>query len=416
MSRWTWFLSILSTRLWLRASVYGVLAVITALISIYVRHYIPDDVPQKIGADAVDSILNILASSMLAVTIFSVSTMVSAYSAATNNVTPRATKLLIEDKSSHNALSTFIGAFIFSIVGIVALKTGAYGNSGRLVLFVVTIVVIFAIVVTLLRWVEYLSTLGRVSETVERVEEAVTKALTDRLSTPYLAGTPLLTAGPFPEGGVPLCTDRIGYIQHIDMGLLAEVAAGGEGARIYLAALPGALVHPHQPLAWMYGIEGEHAYTQALKAFIIDRERSFRQDPRYGMAVLSEIASRALSPAVNDPGTAIHVISVGLRVLFLWAGRHDLREDDQILYPAVHAPGLAVADLFEDLFSPIERDGAAMLEVGLSLQKAFLALKQTQDADLKMAADEHSQAALEYATKALPLESELVALKAAAKG
>lgn len=414
MSRWSWFLAILSTRLWLRASIFGVLAVITALISIYARHYIPDDVPQKIGADAVDGILNILASSMLAVTIFSVSTMVSAYGAATNNVTPRATKLLVEDKSSHNALSTFIGAFIYSIVGIVALKTGAYGNSGRLVLFVVTILVIFAIVVTLLRWIEYLSKLGRVSETVERVEDAVTTALKDRLANPYLGGTPWLDTRERPNGGTALFPGQVGYVQHIDIGLLAEVAGEAEG-RIFVEAVPGKLAHPHQPLAWLYGVEDEAALAQAGKAFIIDRERSFRQDPRYGMAVLSEIASRALSPAVNDPGTAIHVVSVGLRVLSMWADRVSLQKEEDVRYPAIHVPGLKMLDLFEDFFSPIERDGAAMLEVGLSLQKALQILAETRDPDLVQASETHKRNALAHALKSLRLESEVAILKAAAE-
>lgn len=413
MSRLSWFLTTLSTRLWLRASIYGILAAVTALISIYARHYIPDDFSQKIGADAVDGILNILASSMLAVTIFSVSTMVSAYGAATNNVTPRATKLLIEDKSSHNALSTFVGAFIFSIVGIVALRTGVYGNSGRLVLFVVTIIVIFAIIVTLLRWIEYLSRLGRVSETVERVEEAVTKALKERLANPYLGGTPRLVAGGQPPGGLALYAKQVGYVQHIDVGLLADLAGKNEG-HVYIEAVPGKLIHPHQPLAWLYGIKDEDGLAAARKAFIVDRERSFRQDPRYGMAVLSEIASRALSPAVNDPGTAIHVISVGLRVLLIWAVRASLRTDDKILYPAVHVPGLDVSDLFEDFFSPIERDGASMLEVGLSLQKAYSALAQTEDPELSGPAARHTASALAYSVKGLALDAEIAALKKAA--
>src|SRR5690606_41571550 len=70
------------------------------------------------------SLLNIIASSMLAVTTFSLGVMTAAFSAATTNVTPRATRLLMEDDLTNNVLSTFIGAFLFSIVGIIVLKTG----------------------------------------------------------------------------------------------------------------------------------------------------------------------------------------------------------------------------------------------------------------------------------------------------
>lgn len=73
---------------------------------------IPESVSVKVGAEAVDNILNILASSMLAVTTFSLSIMVTAYGSATTNVTPRATRLVVEDVTTQNVLATFIGSFL----------------------------------------------------------------------------------------------------------------------------------------------------------------------------------------------------------------------------------------------------------------------------------------------------------------
>ena len=125
---------------------------------------------------------------MLAVTVFSVSTMVAAYGAATSNVTPRATKLLMEDNTSQNVLGTFIGAFLFSLVGIIALSTGLYGSQGRAILLVVTVGLIALIAVTILRWIDYLSRFGRLGETIQRVEEATWKAMKTRLAHPYLGG------------------------------------------------------------------------------------------------------------------------------------------------------------------------------------------------------------------------------------
>src|SRR5690554_7197137 len=109
---------------------------------------------------------------MLAVTTFSLGVMTSAFGAATTNVTPRATKLLMEDRLTQNVLSTFIGAFLFSIVGIIVLKTGSYGERGRAVLFLITIVVIGLVVIQLLRWINHLISLGRVGTTIDRVEAA----------------------------------------------------------------------------------------------------------------------------------------------------------------------------------------------------------------------------------------------------
>ncbi|RUO21055.1 hypothetical protein CWE07_11845 [Aliidiomarina maris] len=115
--------------------------------------------------------------SMLMVTTFSLSVMVSAYQAATNNVTPRATKLIRQDITTQNVLATFIGAFLFSLVGLIATKTEVYQANGRFVLFVFTLLMIVFIVVAIFRWIEHLTVLGRVGSTSAKVEDATSAAL-----------------------------------------------------------------------------------------------------------------------------------------------------------------------------------------------------------------------------------------------
>lgn len=87
IARWRWMLAQLAKKLWLRATLFSLLGVATALISILLKDSIPFSLSARIGADAVDKILSIIASSMLAVTTFSLSTMVAAYGAASTGVT-----------------------------------------------------------------------------------------------------------------------------------------------------------------------------------------------------------------------------------------------------------------------------------------------------------------------------------------
>lgn len=114
ISRWKWILKQTVKKLWFRATLFAIVAIITALLSILFKSMIPESVSVKVGAEAVDNILNILASSMLAVTTFSLSIMVTAYGSATTNVTPRATRLVVEDVTTQNVLATFIGSFLQS--------------------------------------------------------------------------------------------------------------------------------------------------------------------------------------------------------------------------------------------------------------------------------------------------------------
>ncbi len=122
----------------------GVLAAIFAAV---VDRYIPWMMPGRIGADAVDSILTIIASSMLAVTL-SRSTSWFQPMARLPATSPRVHQAAYRRRLTQTVLSTFIGSFLFSIVGLVVLKPGAYGERGRVVLFVFTIVVITLVVVS----------------------------------------------------------------------------------------------------------------------------------------------------------------------------------------------------------------------------------------------------------------------------
>ncbi|MFL9813266.1 DUF2254 domain-containing protein [Stutzerimonas sp. VN223-3] len=406
VERWKWFLIRISKRPWFRASLFSVLGVATALLALAVAPYIPDDIPTKIGSDAVDNILGVLASSMLAVTTFSLSIMVAAYGSATSNVTPRAISLLVEDPTTQNTLSTFIGSFIFSLVGIIALSTGLYGDKGRVVLFAVTIGVVVLIVYALLRWIDQLSGLGRVAETTARVEDAATKALCQRIEQPFLGGCPLVVDPRALPGARPLFPTKVGFVQHIDMPALGLLTKE-ESSSVYICVLPGTFVEPTQPIAWTIGIEDE-CEGQLRDAFIIGAQRTFDRDPRFGVTVLAEIASRALSPAMNDQGTAIDVIGRGVRVL-----SHLSRPvaPEEPLFRRVFAPGLSVADMLDDFFTPIARDGAALIEVGIRLQQGLASLGRLGDAAVTVAANRHVELALKRAEAALVLPEDTQRLR-----
>ncbi|QAY86131.1 DUF2254 domain-containing protein [Pseudomonas arsenicoxydans] len=420
IARWRWLLQQLTKRLWFRASLFSLLGVATALLAVVFKDYIPESLPARIGADAVDKILGIIASSMLAVTTFSLSTMVTAYGAASSGVTPRATTLVMEDSTTQNALATFIGSFLFSLVGIIALSTGAYGTQGRVLLFAVTIAVVILIVYTLLRWIDHLSKLGRVGETIDRVEQATIDAINNRVQWPHLGGSAYPTEWKTPPSAQTITSHQTGYVQHIDVHALGVVAKAGE-IKIFVDILPGSFVHLGMALACAVSLNKEridelHASTEKiLAALTIGVRRTFEHDPRFGLSVLSEIASRALSPAVNDPGTAIDVIGRGIRSLTCWGKPQDPASKIDEDCEQVYLRGLTVDDLFDDLFAPIARDGASLIEVDLRLMKALVSLTQINPLMFSGACIRHADLLIKRADLSLTLEEDKQALRLVAR-
>src|SRR5690606_38956022 len=130
-------------------------------------------------------------------------------------------------------------------------------------------------------------------------------------------------------------------------------------------------------------------------------------DPRVGLVVLSEIAGRALSPAVNDPGTALYIVGVFVRLCAQWSKPVANSESDSCEYDRVAVPDLSVHDMFDDAFTAIARDGAGAVEVTGRLQKGLASLATLDDVAMRDAALRHSRMALARAESVLQLSEDL---------
>ncbi|QDP19610.1 DUF2254 domain-containing protein [Sphingomonas xanthus] len=378
----------LTRRIWFRAGLISLFSVFIALAANWLAPVIPYDFSMDIGAKAVDQVLGILATSMLAVTTFSLASMVTAFGSAAQNITPRATQLLIEDHTAQNALSTFLGGFLFGVVGIVALSTDFYGAEGRAVLFIGTIIMISWIVLTLLRWIATLTEFGRMGDAVRRVEEAACAAITRHDGPVAIGGD---GQPPIPVGATAVTGSTTGYVTHVDLDRIAACIRTMD-AQILIVGTPGAMVDRATPLAWIDRKISEEESSRIATAFSVERERRFADDPRFGMVVLSEIASRALSPAVNDPGTAVSVIAAAQRVAEAVLDKHS----DKSGGASAGGYALSLEAMLEELTLSIGRDGAAIREVQGRLQSMLGSLARQSPAArpmVKRLADEAMQRA-----------------------
>jgi uncharacterized membrane protein len=412
MHIWTWHLGQFFNKIWVHIALYGLAGFAVALLAVFGAPLVGLLQMDLISTQAVMVLLQILASSMLAVTTFSVSIMLTAFGAAASAATPRATVLLQNDTTTQQVLASFVGAFVFSLVSISGLQIALYGPAGRLMLFVATLVVLALVVVQLVRWIGHLADYGRLADTVNRLENATADALRTRMDDPFLGGAPLpeamAEASPG-AGAVP--SDVTGYVQTVDMAGLQTIAAR-LGVQIALRVLPGKFVSEQIVLAEACrALPLPEADCAAIRGcFVIDRARNFEQDPRFGILSMAEIASRALSPGINDPSTAIDILGRQVRLLSLW--RINMTAEPR--FPDVLVPPLRLADLIQDAFAAPARDGAGTVEIGLIVQKRLAALLQAKGADFEAPVLAMSEHALAHAKQALVLPDERQSVEDAA--
>lgn len=406
----------LRERLWIKPLIMCVLSIGAVFLANLMdmselRRFLPE-----ITKESTEILLRIMASSMMIMATFAVASMVAAYGSASNSATPRSFPLIIGDDVSQNALSAFIGAFIYSVVALLALMNGLYGGrASQFILFSLTTVVLAVVVITFIRWVDNIARLGRLEHTIDKVEAAAAEAIRKRQSAPRLGGVAAFSP---PDGSRAVFGKSIGYLQRVDTAALQARAVESK-LRIVVAVLPGTFCTPNRPVAWVIreasGSVSDEDVEAIAATFVIGDSRVFDLDPRFGLVVLSEIASRALSPAVNDPGTAIDVTGTLVRLFLMWNECGKAGDVPTVQFDRVAAPELSMADMFDDAFTGIARDGAGMVEVVVRLLKALESLAAVGDATMHDNALRHARLALVRAENVLKVPEDLTAAREAAK-
>ncbi|WP_224046010.1 DUF2254 domain-containing protein [Pasteurella canis] len=364
--KWLLALKKPSNKLWVTAATW---ALVTAIFVFSLRlgaRTIEVGTLPNIEQETVESLLNVIASSMLAVTTFSLSIMVSAFASASSGATPRATDLVMGDSTTRTAITSFICAFIYAIIAKTALGMAFYAQNGRFILFISTIAVLLYLIITLIRWVYTLSQLGRLGNTLEKIEQVTQKALRQYRLSPMMGASSTHVLSKQTKQVEALSS---GYLTHIDMQSLQRKAEAIDGY-IHIHVRPGELISPDTLLCEVEA-QNDVELEDLRQCFIFAKGRTFEQDPSWGFIVLSEAAQRALSPAVNDPGTAINIMAIMMGLL---VEKEDEQQADGLEYDRLSIISLDCNEWIRDAFSPISRDGAAILEVNLVMQKVLASI------------------------------------------
>ncbi|RYG92419.1 DUF2254 domain-containing protein [Loktanella sp. IMCC34160] len=352
---------------------------------------IPGDWNGAVSGEATDRLLAIMANALLAVTTFSLTVMVTVFRSSATQFTPRVHRLIMEDTVTQKTLAAFVGAYVYSLCGIILRELDIFGDDRSLVLFATTVLMLGYVVVSIIRWIVHLQTFGSLAKTLQQVEDMVRLRLQERLDMPCLGANVWPTDKELPREAKPVRATESGYICEIfQEGLNAKARA--QGWHIYLPNEIGDYISKGDTIAYWVAVgDGAKEADEEKAAEVICRHinmgqmRSYQQDPHFGLTVLSEIGSKALSPGINDPGTAIDVF---IRQGAILAGyrREDIDPPENPTFDRLWVRPLNAAELLRDAFTAPARDGAAVIEVQERLQQVLAGLLDHPCEDMAEAA------------------------------
>ncbi len=240
---------------------------------------------------------------------------------AFSSLSPRLT-LFRDDPIVWRTFAFAIGVFVFSVTAALVI-----GDQQK-----VSVIVPAAEVVAVLAALALIRTLQvkafasiQLAPTLAAIAGQGRGILDDLYPRPCPPGRQAATPLP-PRRRAILWPHRQAILQQLDLGRLLTAA---DGAVIVLRASVGDTLQQGAPVADLHG--GEVADAAVLGGLVTGQERTFHQDPLLAFRLLADIAMRALSPAVNDPATAVQVL-----------------DTIESLLQALVSRDLAVADVADD--------------------------------------------------------------------
>ena len=230
---------------------------------------------------------------------------------AFTSLSPRL-NLFRDDPIVWRTFALAVGVFVFSVT--TALVIGDQQKVSVIVPAVEMVAVLAAIALIRTLQVKAFASI-QLAPTLAAIAGQGRSILDDLYPRPYTAEPqpgvllpPRRQAVPWPH--------RQAILQQLDLGRLLRAA---DGAVIVLRVGMGDTLQQGAPVADLHG--GEVADKVILGGLVTGPERTFHQDPLFAFRLLADIALRALSPAVNDPATAVQVLDTIESLLQLLVSR-----------------------------------------------------------------------------------------------
>ena len=396
--------------LWVLPLVGGIVGGVLGSLGLLLDHAIALPAHWTYAPATATTILSAIVASTGALTGFIVTVSVLVVQMATGTFSARYMRLWYRDRLLKALLAVTIGTLTFSFQLLRQIEVDFVPNLGVSVAGALMVFDLLLFLFFLDRFIHRLRPVAVAALVSEAGERAFVEVTRDADAT----DAPTLIAGPLPSPGAPdlvVETDRAGAIQALNGAGLVEFARN-HNCLLVLPRVVGDFVPAGAPLVYVYGPVGNHAdAVHRLRGLVaLGDERTIEQDPAFALRVMVDIAIRALSPAVNDPTTAVQVINQ-LTDLLLVIGAADLegRSHDapEPVAPAVLMPGrrwedylaLGVTEIREygDRSIQVQRRLRAMLEeLRTGVRPEHRAAVEEELARLTAASERHFGGSVDY--------------------
>jgi uncharacterized membrane protein len=291
---------------WLVPMVYAVTAILAGMVLPRIETLFFPHLKAELSIDVAIALYSSIASGMMALTgiVFSLTFLMVQFSATAYS--PRLVMWIARDPVLSHALGVFSATFLYAIAALSWLDRG----NSRKVLFISALTVVALLLASVGMFIALIQRVGllQINRMLLFTAQQGRKVIENLYGEPGpSSGLPVLRNTKARPTQVLLHRGRPQSLQAIDLKTLVQLARQDD-ACIEVVVAVGDTVLEGMPLLHLFGSDGRVPEAQLRSAFALGDERTFEQDPKYAMRLLVDIAIRALSPAINDPTTAVQAL------------------------------------------------------------------------------------------------------------
>ena len=265
------------------------------------------------GAEGTRGVLIAIAGGLVTVTGVVFSVTIVALQLASSQFTPRLLRNFTADRANQTVLAVLIGTFTYSLLVLRAVRSETSGEQEFIprIAAMVALMLVLVSIGFLIFFIDHAARSIQLAVILERVTHQTHENIERML--PESDGTELerIRATWSPPAGEPAMVpaDSSGYLQVVDEEALARLC-GSCDAWMRMEPRIGEFVLRGRPLVtiWPATARDEEIDRLVRRAFVLGHEATPEQDLSFGIIEISDIAIKALSPAVNDPTTALRCI------------------------------------------------------------------------------------------------------------
>jgi len=295
----------LRTSLWLIPTLCVATAAGLGLLLVEVDRNLATAIGFRGGPDSAQNFLSTISSSMITFTglVFTITIVV--LQLASQQFSPRVLRTFLRDRHSQFALGVFTATFAYALIILRAVRTEASAG-GEFVPSLSVSVAFVLVMLSLALFVDYIHHIAqsiRVPSITSSIGDETRAAIGDIYDHEH-TDVPV----PLPVDGqvVDVPAPRRGILTALDRDRLVSQAER-EDCVVEVVPAIGDFVPEGSTLLRLHG--GKRADPGVFVDHVgLGPERTMQQDPAFGFRQLVDIAERGLSPAVNDPTTAVQCL------------------------------------------------------------------------------------------------------------